>query len=352
MKRLAIAIVGLVVLIGGCSSSSSSSANGSKPKPNRAVVLVSGGALVTPFTTPTQACRDGDGFLAAGNTNTALRSYLLAQGKQVYTAPAMNDWGPVKEPASDSLGPFKDCPPQLPESMTITTTSDLNAGGERLARFVTYLHDQYGVTDVDLVGHSNGGLWSRAAIKVLKDTSSPVAVRSLTTLGTPHVGAIPPRFYAGEIALSSCMGQAFCEKTVQGWKQLVASVDKGLSAQDTVRFLSGPDGWNAAQGAALDGIPVTLLAGTYFTASGGDPLLWPNDGTVARASAFASDVPDAVMPWRTCWEAPLVHWLGYTVELGLPATVSITDNPDALARVNQAIDGAETALQRPTRQGC
>lgn len=352
MKRIALLGACLVVVLAGCSSGESSGGSSAARKENRAVVLVSGGALVTPFTTPTEACHDGDGFLAAGNTNTALRAYLLSKGKQVYTAPAMNDWGPVKVPAPDSLGPFKDCPPQLPESMTILTTGDLNAGGERLARFVNHLHDQFGVTDVDLVGHSNGGLWSRAAIKVLEDTNSSVTVRSLTTLSTPNVGAIPPRFYAGEMDLAACMGQVFCERTVQGWKDVVALWEKGLNAQDTVRFLSGPDGWNVAQGDALRGIPVTLLAGTYFSAAGGDPTLWPNDGTVSRFSAFASDVPDTVMPWRTCWSAPLVHWVGYAVELGVPWTVSITDNPDALARVDQAIDEADSALQRPTRQGC
>ncbi|MEN9504383.1 MAG: hypothetical protein RI958_309 [Actinomycetota bacterium] len=352
MKRIAVAVACLIIVMAGCSSSESSGGEQDAPKTNRVVVLVSGGALVTPFTTPDQACQDGDGFLAAGNTNTALRAFLLSRGKQVYTAPAMNDWGPVKEPAPDSLGPFKDCPPQLPESLTILTTGDLNAGGERLARFVTYLQDEFGVTDVDLVGHSNGGLWSRSAIKVLKDTKSSITVRSLTTIGTPHDGAIPPRFYAGEIPLSSCMGQTFCEERVQGWAELVEMLDKGLSAQDTVRFLSGPDGWNSAQGSALDGVPVTLLAGAYFTASGGDPVLWPSDGTVARYSAFASDVSDAEMPWRTCWEAPLLHWVGYSVELGVPWTLSITDNPDALARVNQAIDESDTALQGPSRQGC
>ena len=351
MRRIALWVGCLIVLLAGCSSTPASDASSGR-RAHRAVVLVSGGALVTPFTSPTEACHDGDGFLAAGNTNTALRAYLLSHGKQVYTAPAMNDWGPVKESSPGDIGPFRDCPPQLPESMTIMSTGDLDAGGEHLARFVGYLHDRFGVTDVDLVGHSNGGLWSRAAVKVLKDTGSPVMVRSLTTLGTPNVGAIPPRFHAGEIGLAACMGQGFCEKTVTGWKSLVESADKGLSAEDTVRYLSGPDGWNAAQGAALDGIPVTVLAGTYFTATGGDPTVWPNDGTVSRSSALAEDVSDTVMPWRACWTAPLVHWVGYTLELGLPWTTSITDSPDALARVDQAIDDADTALAKPNRQGC
>lgn len=352
MKRSVGAVVALVILLAGCTSGPSTNTSSTTAEESRAVVLVSGGALVTPFTTPTQACKDRDGFLAAGNTNTALRAYLLGQGKQVYTAPAMNDWGAVQEPAPDSIGPFTDCPPQLPESMTILTTGDLNAGGERLARFLKFLDTEYGVTDIDLVGHSNGGLWSRAVIKVLKDTASPITVRSLTTLSTPHVGAIPPRYYAGEIDLEACMGEAFCEETVQEWKDLVAAADKGLSAEDTVRFMSGPDGWNAAQRSALEGIPVTLMAGTYFEAAGGDPTLWPYDGTVSRFSAWAADVPDDIVPWRTCWEAPLLHWVGHAQKLGVPWELSITDNPDALARVNQAIDKSDSALGQPNGQGC
>jgi pimeloyl-ACP methyl ester carboxylesterase len=361
MKRIVLAGLGLALVLAGCTSTpasdtssaaSSSATSTSAAATNRAVVLVSGGGLRTPFTTPTEACKDGDGFLAAGNTNTALRAFLLEQGKQVYTAPAMDDWGPVQEPAADSLGPFSECPPQLPESMTILTTGDLNNGGERLARFINYLNTEYGVTDVDLVGHSNGGLWSRAAIRVLKETGSPVKVHSLTTLGTPYTGAIPPRYSTGEIDLAACMGQEFCENTVEAWGDLLKESDKGLNAQDTVRFLSGPDGWNAAQGNALEGIPVTLLAGTYFTDPGGDPTLWPYDGTVPRYSALAMDVSDEIIPWRACWEAPLVHWIGQAVALEQPVTLSITDNPEALARVNQAIDESDTALEQPNRQGC
>lgn len=349
--RCAPAVVGLVLLLAGCAPVTPPDTSTAAPPVERAVVLVSGGALVTPFTTPTQACKDGGGFLAAGNTNTELRKYLLAAGKQVYTAPVMNAWGPVRE-QPDSLGPFADCLAPLPESMTITSTGDLNAGGERLVRFLGHLNSEYGITDVDLVGHSNGGLWSRAAITVLKATNSPITVRSLTTIATPHVGATPPRYFAGEIDLAACMGNTYCESSVKAWGGLVGTMDKGLSAEDTVRFLSGPTGWNAAQGNALEGIPVTLLAGTYFEEPDGDPALWPYDGTVSRFSAWASDVSDSIIPWRTCWKAPLVHSIYQSQELGIPWDTAITNNAAAIARVAQAIDGADTALQQPDRQGC
>jgi triacylglycerol lipase len=352
MNRFIPALIGLMLSLAAHPSMASSSTASAAPREIRAVVLVSGGAIRTPFTTPTQACKDGDGFLAAGNTWTALRKFLLEQGKLVYTAPAMDDWGTVKEPARDSVGPFTACPPQLPESMTILSTGDWNAGGERLARFLGFLHARHGITDVDLVGHSNGGMWTRAAIKVLKDTQSPIRVRSLVTLSTPHTGATPPRFHAGEIDLAACAGNDFCERSVKGWGELVKAMDKGLSAANTVRFTSGPNGWNAAQGDALRGIPVTLLGGTHFQAAGGDPTLWPYDGTVPRYSALAQGVSSDIIPWRACWQGPLVHWIGWADMEGIPRDRAITDNPDAMARVNRAIDEADVALRQPDRQGC
>jgi pimeloyl-ACP methyl ester carboxylesterase len=156
VKRLITSLSGLVLALGAFPSLASPSAPARAPEQARAVVLVSGGAIRTPFTTPTQACKDGDGFLAAGNTYTALRKYLLDKGKRVFTAPAMDNWGIVKDPPRDTVGPFTDCPTQLPESMTIMSTGDWNAGGERLVRFLGHLHTQFGITDVDLVGHSNG----------------------------------------------------------------------------------------------------------------------------------------------------------------------------------------------------
>lgn len=352
VQRLIISLVGLAMALGVRPAMASTSAPAPASKQSRAVVLVSGGATRTPFTTPTQACKDGDRFLAAGNTFTALRRFLLGKGKQVFTAPVMDNWGVVKEAPDDKVGPFTQCPVLLPESLTILSTGDWNAGGLRLARFLEHLQSRYGITDVDLVGHSNGGMWSRAAIKVLKDTHSPIKVRSLTTLSTPHTGSTPPRFYAGEIKETDCMEDDFCLKSVKGWKDLVKKADKGLSALNTVWYTSGPGGWNAAQGSALRGIPVTLMGGTYLQVAGGDPTLWPYDGTVPRYSAFAQGVSSDVIPWRTCWQGPLLHWIGWADELQLSRDRSITDNPAAMARVNQAIDEADISLKQLNRQGC
>lgn len=365
VRRLVVG-VGAVIFLAGCTSTSSPSA---EPQENRAVVIVSGGGARTPFTTPTEACSDAEGFLSAGNTATGLRDYLLAQGKQVYTAPVMEKFGPVADPPADSFEPFKDCPITLPETLTIMSAADIGWGGERLARFVRYLHDVYGVTDVDFVGHSNGGLWSRAATWVMKNTEAPVTVRSVTTLGTPHDGSIEGRFGNGEIGKDACAGSGFCLAFNDWWVQYADAGDKGINREDTTKFLDGPDGWNTAQAGALDTIPVTLLAGTIFEAPGGDPTVWPYDGVVSRYSGWAADVSDEVMPWRTCWSGPLTHSIflsdAYNVwaknaggsgpltpQPPLDWQTALTWNTQALARVNQAIDAADTALATPNRQGC
>jgi hypothetical protein len=128
VKRIAVALAaGTAVVLSGCSSTFIS---GSSTEVSRAVVIMSGGGAISPFTTPTQACSDEEGFYSAGNTDTALRDYLLAQGKQVYTAPATYPWGTVADPDPTSFGPFKDCPIVLPESITVMSTGDIDAAGE------------------------------------------------------------------------------------------------------------------------------------------------------------------------------------------------------------------------------
>lgn len=325
----------------------------------RAVVIVSGGGSVTPFTTPTQACRRG---LAAGNTATALRKALLAKGKQVYTAPAGMPWGAVSEPDPQSFGAFGDCPALLPEHLTIMTLGDIDASGEKLARFLNHLHDTYQISQVDLVGHSNGGLYSRAATRILRQTKSAVRVRSITMLGTPNNGSVPGSFTWGEFNLADCKSNAFCETFNTGWGQVAANYDLGLNRENTFKYLdgkgipptlSGPWGWNAAQTGYLNGIPVTLMAGTYFSENNaGDPRMWPYDGITSRFSAWAEGVNDAVIPHRTCWQGPLTHSIFVSDKISAPWQTALTWNPAALARVNQAIDEADTALNQPNRQGC
>ncbi|MBU3751604.1 MAG: hypothetical protein FGM52_14380, partial [Mycobacterium sp.] len=106
-KFLAAIAVALLAATGlaGCAGGPGS---GDKRPPGAAVVVVSGGDAVSPFTTPDQACATG---LAAGNTDTAIREYLLGKGYTVYTAPAMNGRGQVVD--QQGFGAFGVCPVTL-----------------------------------------------------------------------------------------------------------------------------------------------------------------------------------------------------------------------------------------------
>lgn len=289
---------------------------------------------MSPFTTPTLACGRG---LAAGNTNTALREHLLARGHQVYTAPAMNRRGPVVEPPPNEFGAFGDSPVVLPASMTITSTGDIDLAGERLTRFVTYLHHEYGVDAIDFVGHSNGGLFARAAIRLIGELGVPVRTRTLTTLGTPWTGAFPMEYVGGYGDLSICAGDHLCERILANAATEVADFDLGLARQDTEHYLSGPDGWNAAQAGVLDDVPVLLVGGRYLNNPNGDVRYWPNDGLVSLHSALATAVDESVLPRAERVAVDDVHSIFIADALGLDWERGMTWDPAVLAAVDAHI---------------
>jgi triacylglycerol lipase len=181
------------------------------PGPGRAVVVVSGAAATSPFTTPEESCATG---LAAGNIDTAIRQYLLEQGYAVYTSPAMAGGGPVTD--QTGFGPFGDCAITLPDTMTVNSTGGIDAGGQHLARFLAYLHTERGVDEVAVVAHSMGGLFSRAAFRELQASGSPIRIRSLTTIDTPWQGSYLADYANGAVPLSDCAGDTFCEQMMTG----------------------------------------------------------------------------------------------------------------------------------------
>jgi triacylglycerol lipase len=302
----------------------------------RAAVIVSGGDAVSPFTTPTAACSIG---LAAGNSDTALREHLLAAGHAAFTSPAMNGRGPVVEQLT-GFGPFGGMPLVLPESMTVNSTGDIDLAGEHLARFLGYLHSDHGVDELDLVAHSMGGLFSRAAIRVLQLLNSPIRVRSLTTIGTPWQGALVADYASGAVGLSACAGHPLIEKAVQDFAARAAVLPVGAAQQVTKAYLTGPGGWNAFKAGVLDGIPVTLIGGRYFEAEGGAPEYWPNDGIVSLASAHALDVPAAVLQDRTLLAFERTHSIYVSDAAGLDWGTALTWDPVVLDAVVEAIQRA------------
>jgi pimeloyl-ACP methyl ester carboxylesterase len=298
----------------------------------RAVVIVSGGAAVSPFTTPTEACRGG---LAAGNTDTYLREGLLAAGHRVFTSPARIGAGQVTE--DTGWQGFSDGPPALPAEMTVNSVGEIEDAGRCLARFLGHLQEIYGVTELDIVAHSMGGLFARAAIRELRAGGVPLTVRTLTTIGTPWEGGFTADYAAGNLSLADCNGDPTCEESMKQFATFVAAVSEGAGEQVTAAYLVGAGGWNELQAGALSGLPVVLIAGDYC-AEPGDERVWPNDGLVALRSALAEDVSQQVLPQRTTFTFPDVHSIYFANLMRLPWERALTWDPDVLRVVRQTIE--------------
>ncbi|WP_445169088.1 PGAP1-like alpha/beta domain-containing protein [Mycolicibacterium sp. Dal123E01] len=332
------------ILLAGCSDTATPA-----HQPSRAVVLVSGLASSSPYTTPDDSCAIG---LAAGTDHTPLRQNLLAARHLVFTAPAMAGSGQVHD--TTGYGAFASCPAPLPAAMTIDTTGSIDLAGEHLARFIDWLHTEKKIDEVDLVGHSMGGLFSRAAIRTLLADGSAVTVRSLTTIGTPWQGSYLANYAEGTVPLSACLGDQFCESQMMGYTRDIAAAHISGSARELGRsYLTGTKGWNTAQAGVLDRIPVTLIGGNRYThADSADPAVWPNDGVVELRSALARDVDDAVLPHRRCDTVDDSHSDYVSMITNLKRDTALTWDPRVFDAVTAAIDNAPKALAGPNRQGC
>ena len=337
--KIAAGIAGAILVLpalAGCTLSTS-------PDPHRAVVLVSGVASVTPFTTPTQACKSGT---TSGSTWSYIRDYLVNKGLKVFTAPAMT--GNVPVPATLTAaqgGPFGDCPQQPGLDVTINSFNSPIVSGHNLAAFITSLHDNYGVTQVDLVGHSLGGPDTRNAINYLQAAKSPVTITSLTTLGSPWepaMLAVPP--YNPSVA---CDGLAICEQVVTGLME-IPDVRPIVDFFQPAAFAA----WTAAQTGVLDKIPVTLVAGTYFTKLNGNPAQWPNDGMIQFDATAARNISDAVLPQRACFTQATTHSAFIAEAIGAPASQGITWNEESALVVYNSVTTAGTPRQLANRLGC
>lgn len=332
------------ILVAGCSHPAPTAR-----QPSRAVVIISGLASTGPYTSPESACAVG---LPAGTDHTPLREHLLAAGHSVFTAPAVA--GPGQVHATTGYGAFASCPTPLPAAMTIDSTGSIDLAGEHLARFIDWLHTEKKIDQVDLVGHSMGGLYARAAIRTLLADGSPITVRSLTTIGTPWQGSYLANYIEGTVPLGACLGDQFCENQMKGYARDIAAVHVSGSARELGKsYLTGPKGWNTSQAGVLDRIPVTLIGGDRYTHSApADAAVWPNDGVVELRSALARDVDDTVLPHRRCDTVDDTHSDYVSMITDLPRTTALTWDPRVLDAVTAAIDAASAALKGPNRQGC
>lgn len=338
IRAITAVLLAISSMVSGCNS----------PQDSPAVVVVSGGDATSPFTTPDQACATG---LAAGNTDTAIREYLLTRHYRAFTSPAMAGRGQVVD--QSGFGAFGQCPISLPENMTVNSTASIDTAGEHLARFLNYLHSDKGINVVDLVGHSMGGLYSRAAIRVLATTNSPVHVRSLTTIGKPWQGSYLSDYANGFVPLTDCAGDQFCENAMSGFKDEVLRLMSGSGREVNQPYLMGKDGWNQFQSGVLDKVPVVLIGGRRFARPGPvNAMVWPNDGIVALRSALAGDVGDSVLPHRRCYTFDDTHSIYVSNAAGLDWNTALTWDPRVFEVLHTALRNAPTSLDGPNRDGC
>lgn len=301
----------------------------------RAVVVVSGGAAVSPFTTPSAACAGGQ---PAGSTDSALRAALLGAGFRVFTSPANIGQRPVVEDR-DFAG-FTDPPEVLPAELTVDAVGPIDTAGEHLGRFLAWLAEREALATVDLVGHSMGGLFSRAAIRELQRAGHPLRIGSLTTLGTPWTGSYAADIANGHLPFAATCGDAGTETIVREFTELHRTASTGAGEQVTAHYLAGADGWNERQRGVLDGIPVTIVGGDHFRLAAGGPDAWPHDGLVQLASATAADVSPAVVQPREVRVLPDVHSIFFAEQFGLPWQHGLTWDPAAHSIVVAALQAA------------
>ncbi|MFZ0385276.1 MAG: alpha/beta hydrolase [Solirubrobacteraceae bacterium] len=245
-----------------------------------AVVLVSGFDTATPFTVPLAACAAQAGPTWGAATGPA--ASLRASGEPVFTAPVANAGGSPGPPCTASGGAVP------PAADVLDSNGEVDANGAALMHFLQFLSSNYGVTSVSLVGHSDGGLWSRSAITQLRAAEVGPTVQSLTTLGTPHTGS-----FGADLAELVVDGRCDAtDPTEQLVCQALLSVVQGLATDlgpTTLRELTSSfmEGWNPQQ---TIGCPVSVAAGTFVNVPYIGSLLPryynPSDGIVGQASAL------------------------------------------------------------------
>lgn len=173
----------------------------------------------------------------------------------------------------------------------------------RLRDYIAEVRQQTGAPKVHLIGHSMGGLTSRA---YLESALYQDDVASLTTLGSPHNGAVQWREY------------------------LVREVSRGSREPSTRELLPEHVEMLNRFGQKPADVPYYLLGGDITGREGLDWLrFWPpTDGVVSLWSALSLPGP-GVTPIET---ADLHGWATGSVAAGLPAYLWPADNYRAVLR--------------------
>lgn len=242
-----------------------------------AALLVSGFDTASPFTSPDPSCDGKEG--PEWSLQGGIAPTLKAAGLKVFTAPVQQAGEALPAPCSGTGEPTP------PSSTTINSNGETDVNGAALAGLIGFLRDSYGVRRLQIVGHSDGGLWSRSAI-TQDDAYAGVDVLSLTTLGTPHTGSLVAdlaiQLDGGKCNFSNSIEQLICSGVVEVAQLMLKDLGKVATTELTNGFLTP---WNKQQ--RIGSCPVTGIAGNHVTfylpALG---YYTPNDGAVGVGSAL------------------------------------------------------------------
>jgi triacylglycerol lipase len=110
-------------------------------------------------------------------------------------------------------------------------TQDIRLSAQALNAFADGVRAQTGAAKVDLVGHSEGGLVSRAYVKYYGGAAE---VDSLVTLGTPNYGTVAANIVR-VLTLGTCVGITACEQMTIG-SSFLADLNAGDDSVGNVAY--------------------------------------------------------------------------------------------------------------------
>ena len=355
------------------SASAATSPIDTSPGSGDAVVLVSGFMSQTPFTTPGAVCSAPN--MSAGGTWYALQTSLANAGVPVYTVPETEyDYSgggapvPVAiDPAEMGLGSCAQT--QLPASMTMNTAGDFDINSSILANYLNYINENFGVERVWLVGHSDGGLWSRGAMDYASFMPG-IQIQSITTIDTPYTGSFLADL--GEYELTDTCGalQLECQLDVAALNEIVdhfaTAVGEGAALNEMTsdymaewnQRLAGIPGETPFYAASAIGINDPRTFNYLSSGTGDDPFYNPNDIAVGLSSAQADGlVENGTISVLRCFPTvPGLHTevpgkvlsIGQDVDLinSFPgssvfpnSTTAVTINPMVIEYVSEVLAG-------------
>jgi triacylglycerol lipase len=110
-------------------------------------------------------------------------------------------------------------------------TQDIRLSAQALDAFADAVRAQTGAATVDLVGHSEGGLVSRAYVKYYGGAAE---VDSLVTLGTPNYGTVAANIVR-LFTLGTCVGVTACQQMTIG-SSFLADLNAGDDSIGNVAY--------------------------------------------------------------------------------------------------------------------